>query len=248
MKKTNIALGLACTLAMIFCLGGCASLSQDAQQSSSEAISSSSESEEQSSSNSNSSASEIQSESASVPSSSTTANEAKPSSAPVSSSAESQEKPSGASTKAEDEIVYIEPNRDLLPNTPPETDNQKPTIVAKEPRSQQYESGKVLLTCVKIDGTTYEVEVADGVTKKQIAKYVDGMKSSSYTVQNTPPGGGEIIDVEIHRNDVIELYAFSSQTQDGNPLGRNFSGPNPSSWTIADKDAFDYLSKLLSIK
>lgn len=160
MKNAKVALGLICIVAIIFCLGGCTARSQNAQLSSSETISSSS-------SSSSSSATESQNKSSSALVSSIADNQAKSSSAPVSSSAESQKKPSGAPTEAEDEIIYIEPNRDL-PNTPPETDNQKPSIIAKEPRSQQYESGKVLLTCIKIDGTTYEVEVTNAETKNRL--------------------------------------------------------------------------------
>lgn len=168
------------------------------------------------------------------------------SSKPISSITKNQEQLSKNIAQSDEEIIFITPNKNLpVTNGPPQADNQKPIIVDKAPPRQRYESGKILIIRVEITGTTYAVEIVDDAAKKQILGYVDGMKTSKYNVMNTPPGGGRIIEVEVHRNNEIEEYSFSSQIIEGNALGRNFHNFDPTIWTIVDKDAFPTLSNYL---
>lgn len=92
------------------------------------------------------------------------------------------------------------------------------------------------------------MQVYDDTAKKQVLLYVDSMQTSDYTAENTPPGRDQIIDVEIHQNDEIEQYVFSSQTKDSKALGKNLHESDPSKWTIVDKEAYDYLSNLMAVK
>lgn len=132
----------------------------------------------------------------------------------------------------------------------PQPDGAPPMIspegaVEEANKGLVYEAGKITITDVKIDGTTRIVDVQDEAAKEQILSYVDGMQASGYTVRNTPPGGGHIIDVAVHRNDVIEQYSFSDQIVDGNTLGKNLQ-ESVMNWTITDKDAYAYLESFFS--
>lgn len=132
----------------------------------------------------------------------------------------------------------------------PQPDGAPPMISSEESVEEAnkglvYEAGKITITDVKIDGTTRIVDVQDEAAKEQILSYVDGMRISDYTVRNTPPGGGHIIDVTVHRNGVIEQYSFSDQIVDGNTLGKNLQ-ESVMNWTITDKDAYAYLKSFFS--
>lgn len=168
---------------------------------------------------------------------------------PISSASEKSLESSVASPEdSQQDTVPISQSEEMSFEGIPQPDGVSPASQSDITESVKYESGKILLSHVGIDGTTNTIVINDDTTKKQILGYIDGMQASDYTVRNTPPGGGQIIDIEVHRNSAIEQYIFSSQTKDGNALGKNLYNSDSSKWAIVDKDAFDYLLNLLLIK
>ncbi len=71
------------------------------------------------------------------------------------------------------------------------------------------------------------------------------MQTSEYDTNDVPPGGGGIISVAIHRNDVIEHYSLTDETVDDNALARNLQAPDIYKWSIVNEDAFPYAESLL---
>ena len=146
----------------------------------------------------------------------------------------------------DEEFVIIVPDKNLPASEPPQTDGPPKIDVNEDSSSHPYQAGAIWISRIEIDGTIHLAEIAEAEIKNQVLTYVDNMQPSNYTVENVPPGGGQIINVEVHRNNEIERYVFSDQVVDGNALGKDLYNLDEGQWTIVDSEAFGYLSHLLA--